>query len=323
MDRKRGRAISCSQRTGGKSCCPRPTTKLLCRVGPGTPMGDVFRRFWHPVCLSEQIAGPDCDPVRVRSWASGWSRSATRRQARLAGRRLPASRRVAGARPQRGQRPALSLSRLEVRRGRHDPRHAELSRPAAGPEHQGQDLSDPRGGRFPVGLSRPGRQDAAVPDVALPRHPGREHAGEPHRRRRELHAAARRRRRHLACRNPPFQLRAAGLDDGRLQRQHRPGQSGGAGDRRSRADACARGHAVRLPLRGDPAGRGQRGRRQAQREGRADHHAVDAHHSVARGAVHHLRGADERHAHRDLRGELSARRRAGRPVEAERDERAA
>ena len=39
--------------------------ELLCRVGPGTKMGAVFRRFWHPVCLSEQVAGPDCDPVRV------------------------------------------------------------------------------------------------------------------------------------------------------------------------------------------------------------------------------------------------------------------
>ena len=39
--------------------------ELLCRVGPGTPMGDVFRRFWHPVCLSEQVATPDGDPVRV------------------------------------------------------------------------------------------------------------------------------------------------------------------------------------------------------------------------------------------------------------------
>ena len=27
--------------------------ELLCRIGPGTPMGAVFRRFWHPVCLSE------------------------------------------------------------------------------------------------------------------------------------------------------------------------------------------------------------------------------------------------------------------------------
>ena len=39
--------------------------ELLCRIGPGTRMGNVFRRFWHPVCLSEQLPGPDCDPVRV------------------------------------------------------------------------------------------------------------------------------------------------------------------------------------------------------------------------------------------------------------------
>ncbi|MCW5733574.1 MAG: Rieske 2Fe-2S domain-containing protein [Enhydrobacter sp.] len=39
--------------------------ETLCRVGPGTPMGAVFRRFWHPVCLSEQVAKPDGDPVRV------------------------------------------------------------------------------------------------------------------------------------------------------------------------------------------------------------------------------------------------------------------
>lgn len=39
--------------------------ELLCRIGPDTTMGEVFRRFWHPVCLSEQVPGPDCDPVRV------------------------------------------------------------------------------------------------------------------------------------------------------------------------------------------------------------------------------------------------------------------
>lgn len=24
--------------------------ELMCRVGPGTPMGDAFRRFWIPIC---------------------------------------------------------------------------------------------------------------------------------------------------------------------------------------------------------------------------------------------------------------------------------
>jgi phenylpropionate dioxygenase-like ring-hydroxylating dioxygenase large terminal subunit len=37
----------------------------LTRVGPNTAMGRVFRRFWLPLLLSEELAAPDCDPVRV------------------------------------------------------------------------------------------------------------------------------------------------------------------------------------------------------------------------------------------------------------------
>ena len=36
------------------------------RVGPGTPMGELIRRTWLPFCLSEELPGVDCDPVRVR-----------------------------------------------------------------------------------------------------------------------------------------------------------------------------------------------------------------------------------------------------------------
>src|SRR4051795_11513465 len=32
----------------------------------GTPMGELFRRFWLPVALSSELPGPDCIPVRVR-----------------------------------------------------------------------------------------------------------------------------------------------------------------------------------------------------------------------------------------------------------------
>lgn len=39
---------------------------LICRVGPGTPGGDMMRRYWHPVCTSAQLPEPDCPPVRVR-----------------------------------------------------------------------------------------------------------------------------------------------------------------------------------------------------------------------------------------------------------------
>ena len=38
---------------------------LLTRVGPGTPMGEAFRRFWQPFLLPEEVAEPDGPPVRV------------------------------------------------------------------------------------------------------------------------------------------------------------------------------------------------------------------------------------------------------------------
>ncbi|HUZ77563.1 MAG TPA: Rieske 2Fe-2S domain-containing protein [Chloroflexota bacterium] len=40
--------------------------QLLTQVGPGTPMGELFRRFWLPAMLSEELPGPDCTPVRLR-----------------------------------------------------------------------------------------------------------------------------------------------------------------------------------------------------------------------------------------------------------------
>ena len=40
--------------------------ELVTRVGPGTPMGDVMRRYWVPALLSWELAEPDCPPVRVR-----------------------------------------------------------------------------------------------------------------------------------------------------------------------------------------------------------------------------------------------------------------
>jgi phthalate 4,5-dioxygenase oxygenase subunit len=38
---------------------------LLTRTGPKTPMGELFRRFWHPVLLSAELPEPDGPPVRV------------------------------------------------------------------------------------------------------------------------------------------------------------------------------------------------------------------------------------------------------------------
>jgi phenylpropionate dioxygenase-like ring-hydroxylating dioxygenase large terminal subunit len=40
--------------------------EMLTRVGPETPMGLVFRRYWTPIALASQVDRPDSDPVRVR-----------------------------------------------------------------------------------------------------------------------------------------------------------------------------------------------------------------------------------------------------------------
>src|SRR5205807_6523222 len=39
--------------------------ELITRVGPGTPMGNLFREYWLPAMLSKELPPPDCDPVRV------------------------------------------------------------------------------------------------------------------------------------------------------------------------------------------------------------------------------------------------------------------
>jgi phthalate 4,5-dioxygenase oxygenase subunit len=38
----------------------------LTRTGPGTPMGELFRRYWIPALLAEELPEPDCPPVRVK-----------------------------------------------------------------------------------------------------------------------------------------------------------------------------------------------------------------------------------------------------------------
>lgn len=37
----------------------------LTRVGPGTPCGELMRRYWHPVAASSQLAEPGTKPVRI------------------------------------------------------------------------------------------------------------------------------------------------------------------------------------------------------------------------------------------------------------------
>src|SRR5215211_4906340 len=40
--------------------------ELLCRTGPGTAMGELFRRFWLPALLPSELPSPDCPPIRFR-----------------------------------------------------------------------------------------------------------------------------------------------------------------------------------------------------------------------------------------------------------------
>jgi phthalate 4,5-dioxygenase len=39
---------------------------FMTRVGRGEPMGELFRQFWLPLTLSEQLGEPDGEPVRLR-----------------------------------------------------------------------------------------------------------------------------------------------------------------------------------------------------------------------------------------------------------------
>ncbi len=44
----------------------REDNELITQTGPGTPMGELFRRFWLPALQSWELPEPDCPPVRVR-----------------------------------------------------------------------------------------------------------------------------------------------------------------------------------------------------------------------------------------------------------------
>ncbi len=40
--------------------------ELLCRIGPGTLMGNLFRQYWLPAIKSDELPAPDCAPLRVK-----------------------------------------------------------------------------------------------------------------------------------------------------------------------------------------------------------------------------------------------------------------
>ncbi|MFM9970813.1 MAG: Rieske 2Fe-2S domain-containing protein [Burkholderiales bacterium] len=44
----------------------REQNQLLTQTGPETPMGKLFRRYWIPILLSEELPDPDCPQVQVK-----------------------------------------------------------------------------------------------------------------------------------------------------------------------------------------------------------------------------------------------------------------
>jgi nitrite reductase/ring-hydroxylating ferredoxin subunit len=44
----------------------REDNELLCRIGPGTPMGNLMRQYWVPAALSSELPEADGAPLRVR-----------------------------------------------------------------------------------------------------------------------------------------------------------------------------------------------------------------------------------------------------------------
>ena len=44
----------------------REDNELLCRIGPGTPMGDLLRQYWMPCLPSSALPSPDGPPKKVR-----------------------------------------------------------------------------------------------------------------------------------------------------------------------------------------------------------------------------------------------------------------
>src|SRR5205814_9139473 len=63
---REGASPPCSLWKGARCMLSREDNELVCRTGPDTPMGKLFRRYWHPFLLSSELPEPDGPPVRVK-----------------------------------------------------------------------------------------------------------------------------------------------------------------------------------------------------------------------------------------------------------------
>ena len=84
---------------------PKEENELLCRVGPGTPMGDLLRQYWIPCLPSAELPEPDCPPLRVRLLGEDLiAFRDTNGEVGLVAENLPPPRRLAVLRAQRRSR---------------------------------------------------------------------------------------------------------------------------------------------------------------------------------------------------------------------------
>ena len=142
---------------------------LLTQTGPGTPMGRLFRSYWLPALLPEELprerlpARPGKAPVGAADRIPRHGRTAGTHR-----RVLRSPRHFALVRPQRGMRAALSVSRLEVRRDRAVHGHAVGTRGFGFREEgQAEVVSARRARRRAVDLHGSARQAAAAARVGV------------------------------------------------------------------------------------------------------------------------------------------------------------
>ena len=85
--------------------------EALTRVGPGTPMGELFRRYWLPVAASVELTAGAAMPVRVLGEDLALFRT-TAGDARARRRALPAPRHVTRGRIRRRHGAAVPVPRM-------------------------------------------------------------------------------------------------------------------------------------------------------------------------------------------------------------------
>ena len=98
---------------------PQHSNKRLTEVGPGTPMGELMRRYWQPIARIDGSWRSAEKGENPRGGAGAVPRPARPRRPALSA--LHASRHDAVLRQGRGSRHPLLLSRLAVRRRRQLP----------------------------------------------------------------------------------------------------------------------------------------------------------------------------------------------------------